>query len=317
MKSGGTAFFKKAGALCLAFAMAIGTGAGISAPEEVQAHHRNYRTSSIILDARNGKIYSEKEADAPRYPASLTKIMTMILVFDAIKAGKINLQTEMETPRPALDVAPSRLGLKRGQHITVKTAISALVVKSANDVAVTLAYNIARSEKSFVRLMNRKAQEIGMAHTHFTNPHGLFDIKQVTTARDMARLARHLINEYPGFYEYFSRQSFEFDGVTYGTHNHLLERYQGMDGIKTGYITASGYNIVSSAEHDGTRLIGVIFGGHSARERDDDMIRLLNEAFNAAAQNRGGLRRDRQRWRPLPALTRREAVPERPASMHP
>ena len=285
MRYGDTGILKRAGALCFAFTFAAAAVMGMGRPDEAAAHHRSYRTSSIVMDAYSGRVYSESQADARRYPASLTKIMTMIVTFDAIKKGKVNLDTELKVPREATRVAPSKLGLRTGQHIHVKQAISALIVKSANDVAVTLAHNIGGSERSFVRMMNARAKEIGLTHTNFANASGLFNGRQYTTARDMAKLARHLINEYPGFYEYFSRQDFEFDGITHGTHNHLMQRYDGMDGIKTGYIQASGHNLVSSAQRDNKRMIGVIFGGHSAAERDAEMALKLDVAFALAAEN--------------------------------
>lgn len=303
MQIGKNAFLKKAGALCLAFAMAVGGGEMF---EQAEAHPPAYRGSSIVIDAQTGKVYSQSMAAEERYPASLTKIMTMMVAFDAIKAGKINLETELITPRQAREVAPSVLGLKEGQHIKVKTAISALIIKSANDVAVTLAHSIAGSERAFVRQMNKKAQEIGLKHTHFANAHGLFDKTQVTTARDMAKLGRYLINQYPGYYEYFSGLKFEFEGITYGTHNRLLEQYEGMDGIKTGYIKASGFNIVSSAKQGGIRLIGVVFGGETAAKRDDEMASLLNDAFAAAGQGGGlAVRKDKPLWQHFVALTPR------------
>ena len=302
MRVGKEGFLKKAGALCLSFALVAGAF-GVAAPDEAEAHHRTYKTSSIVVDAHTGEIYSASKADARRYPASLTKIMTMVVTFDAIKAGKINLETELKVPRAATKVERSKLGLKEGQHIRVKKAISALIVKSANDVAVTLAWNIARNEKGFVKLMNAKARQIGLEHTHFANASGLFDPRQVTTARDMAKLAKHLINEYPGFYEYFSRQNFEFDGITYDTHNHLMQRYEGMDGIKTGYIQASGHNLVSSAQRDGTRLVGVIFGGHSAAERDAEMAEKLDAAFSVAT---GKTNNPHNSQDPIPPLANRE-----------
>jgi len=144
-----------------------------------------------------------------------------------------------------------------------------------------LAHNLAGGEKEFVKRMNAKAKEIGLKHTRFVNASGLYDSKQVTTARDMAKMAHHLVNKYPVFYEYFSRQKFEFDGVTYDTYNRLMKQYKGMDGIKTGYIRASGFNIMSSVERDGRRLIGISFGGHSALGRDHHMAELLDNAFKA------------------------------------
>lgn len=276
------AFFKKAGALCLTFTLAAGGLTGLFAPGEAAAHHHAYRSSSIVMDAESGMVYSETEADARRYPASLTKVMTMIVAFDALRHGDIQLETELRAPRSAARAAPSRLGLKEGQRISVGDAINALVVKSANDAAITLACGVAGSEQEFVDRMNDKAKDIGLENTQFANASGLPDRDQVTTARDMAKLARHLINEYPELYDYFSQREFEFRGKIHDTHNRLMRRYPGMDGIKTGYINASGHNIISSAIYEDRRMIGVVFGGHSAHERDETMAELLDSAFRDA-----------------------------------
>jgi len=276
-------FLKAAGALCLSFAMAVGSVGGFAAPPPAAAHHNNfyYDMSSIVMEADSGQILHAREADATRHPASLTKIMTLIVAFDAIQAGKIHLDSEMRVPRAAihLERGATKLGLREGERLRVKKALSALTVKSANDVAITLAAAIGGSERNFAKMMNAKAQKIGLTHTHFENATGLHHPKQVTTARDMAKLAQYLVHEYPGFYEYFSQQSFEHNGKPYNTHNYLMSEYEGMDGIKTGYTTPSGHNMVSSAVRDGKRLIGVVFGRHSREDRDHDMAALLDKGF--------------------------------------
>lgn len=276
------AFFKKAGALGLAFTIAAGGLTGLFAPGDVAANHQSYRSSSIVLDAESGMVYSEKEADARRYPASLTKIMTMIVAFDALRQRDIGLETELRATRNAARAEKSRLGLRAGQRINVRDAISAMAVKSANDAAITLACGVAGSEQAFVERMNEKAKEIGLENTHFANASGLHNRDQVTTARDMAKLARYLINEYPELYDYFSQREFAFEGRIHDTHNRLMRRYPGMDGIKTGYINASGHNLISSAIYGDRRMVGVVFGGHSAHERDETMAELLDTAFREA-----------------------------------
>ncbi|MBI4030753.1 MAG: D-alanyl-D-alanine carboxypeptidase [Proteobacteria bacterium] len=285
-------FLKTAGALCLSFVLAAGVIGDIAAPPPAAAHHNNlyYDTSSIVIDADSGHALYARSADARRHPASLAKVMTLIVAFDAIRAGKINLDYEMKVPRAAahMERGATKLGLREGEHLRVKKALSALTVKSANDVAITLATAIGGSEKNFAKMMNAKANKIGLPHTHFENATGLHDPGQVTTARDMAKLAQYLIHEYPGFYEYFSRQSFEHNGKPYNTHNYLMNEYEGMDGIKTGYVRASGHNLVSSAVRGGKRLIGVVFGRHSREDRDRDMAALLDKGFrklHEAAEN--------------------------------
>ena len=290
-----TGFFKKAGALGLAFFVAAGGLTGLVTPPEASANHK---TSSIVINAASGQVYSRHLADTKRYPASLTKIMTLIVAFDALKKGQIDLETELTVPHAATMMPKVKLGLKEGQALKVGEALNAMVVLSANDVAVTLAYGVAGSERAFVKLMNEKAKEIGLKKTRFENTSGLFHPRQITTAHDMAKLARHLIDEYPGYYEYFSRKNFEFESENHDTHNHLMQQYEGMDGIKTGYIGASGYNLVSSAVRNDRRLIGVIFGGHSAAGRDAAMARLLDDAFRKAANDKDGTVDNRhQKWR--------------------
>ncbi len=296
MTTGKKGIFQWAGALCLAFSL---TADFISAPVAVSAaavrHPRrpivvkpfNPPQASLVIDAQSGETLHADNADAMRHPASLTKIMTLILAFDALENGKLELDQEIRTPKAAtvLEGHSSKLRLRPGDQIKVVEAVNALIVKSANDVAVTLAVAIARahnevpSEKSFAKLMNAKAREIGMKDTHFVNASGLHDPRQVTTARDMAKLAQHLIEKHPAFYEYFSHLDFEYSGKQHKTHNHLMERYPGMDGVKTGFLSTSGFNLVASAVHDGHRLIGVVFGGKSAPERDQHMAELLDAAF--------------------------------------
>lgn len=278
-------FLRAAGALCLSFAVAVGAVGGIAAPSPAEANHnrRNlyYDKSSIVIDADSGEILSAQGANATRYPASLTKIMTLIVAFDAIRTGKIRLDQEIKVPQSAvrLERGAVKIGLRKNETLQVDKALSALTTQSANDAAVTLAAAIAGSEKNFAGMMNKKAREIGLSRTHFENATGLHHPKQVTTAQDMAKLALYLINGYPDFYEYFSRQSFEHRGKPYSTHNYLMNEYEGMDGIKTGYVQASGHNMVSSAIREGKRLIGVVFGRHSRADRDHDMAELLDKGF--------------------------------------
>jgi len=239
--------------------------------------------ASLVMDAKTGVVLEEYNADALNYPASLTKMMTLYLTFEALKAGRLKTAQRLGVSPVAAAQRPSRIDLVPGQTVTVEEAILAVAVKSANDAAVVLAEALAGSEPRFAQIMTQKAREIGMSTTTFRNASGLPNPGQVTTARDMATLARALIRDYPQYYHYFSVREFDYDGTTIPTHNHLLVRYEGADGIKTGYIHASGYNLVTSAVRNGRRLIGVVLGGRTSGMRDHSMMRLLDVAFYRTA----------------------------------
>jgi len=235
--------------------------------------------ASIVVDPQTGQVLHAANADTRYFPASLTKMMTLYLTFDALEKGKLSLNTRLPVSKRAEGMAPSKLGLRAGQTIEVEDAILALVTKSANDVAVVLAEGIGGTEIEFARLMTERARQIGMTRTTFRNASGLPNPGQLSTARDMARLSQALIQDHAKFYHYFSRQTFTFKGVTHRGHNRLMGRYPGMDGLKTGYIRASGFNLAASAVRDGRRLIAVVFGGQTARWRDDHLAGLLDKAF--------------------------------------
>ncbi len=237
------------------------------------------RYAAVVIDADTGAVLHGERSTARRYPASLTKMMTLYLIFERLRSGKYKLTTRMKVPHRATLQPPSRLGLKQGSTITVRDAIRALVVKSANDVATTVAYFVAGSERKFAKVMNRKARQLGMRHTNFRNASGLWHSKQWTTARDMARLAQALIKYFPQYYDYFSLTSFKFRGRTYRSHNRLLRRYSGADGLKTGYISKSGFNLAFSAVRKGRRLITVVMGGRTARSRDRHVAKLTDRIF--------------------------------------
>lgn len=237
------------------------------------------RYSSIVIDARTGKVLSEYRADRPNYPASLTKMMTLYLTFQALQRKKITLNTRFRVSAHAAAQEPTKLNLKAGTTVPVRDLILGIVTQSANDAAVVLAEGLGGSEHAFAAKMTRTAHAMGMEHTNFDNASGLPDRLQRTTARDMAILARHLYLDFPHDYRYFSTEDFRYHGVTYRNHNHLMSRYRGMDGIKTGFIRASGFNLAASAVRHGRRLIGVVMGGLSAHSRDVKMARLLNAAF--------------------------------------
>jgi D-alanyl-D-alanine carboxypeptidase len=258
-------------------------------------HHRTHHGalvdssasySDIVIDAETGRILHATNPDSLRHPASLTKMMTLYLTFQAVESGRLSLNQYFPVSSNAAEQSPSKLGLRPGQRIRVEDAILGLVTESANDAAVVLAEGLGGSEEAFGEMMTREAHALGMAHSHFNNPSGLPDPDQITTARDMAVLGHALIYHFPQFYPYFSHDSFTYAGIYHHNHNHLMDRYDGMDGIKTGYIRASGFNLVASAKRNGTRLIGVVFGGHSAVARDNQMAVLLDQAFSVLQQEK-------------------------------
>ncbi|MCH7937076.1 MAG: D-alanyl-D-alanine carboxypeptidase [Proteobacteria bacterium] len=233
------------------------------------------------MDAETGRVIHEINADTRNYPASLTKMMTMYLVFEALESKLWTPNSKLRVSARAARQPASRLGLRRGQRITVEDAILALVTKSANDAATVIAENMSGSERSFALKMTAKARQLGMNRTTFRNASGLPHRGQLSTARDMGVLARALVRDFPVYYRYFSIQRFAYGGVVHRNHNKLLRSYDGADGIKTGYIRASGFNLVASAQRDGQRVIGVIFGGNSPYSRNVLMTRLLNLGFKA------------------------------------
>ena len=236
---------------------------------------------SIVVDADTGRVLHEANADIASPPASLTKMMTLYMLFDALKRGEVRMNTPMKVSARAASQAPTKIGLTRGKVITVDQAIDAEVTKSANDVAVVIAEHLGGTEDRFAEMMTTKARAMGMDKTTFQNASGLPDPGQFSSARDMAILAKHLIQDHPDYYTLFSRMEFAYGAQTIRTHNHLLETYEGADGIKTGYTVASGYNLVSSAKRGSQRLIGVVFGGATATARDRHMADLLDDGFSA------------------------------------
>ena len=258
-------------------------------------HHRHHAAatgsyepsySSIVVDANSGAVMQATNADSPRHPASLTKIMTLYLLFERLEAGKIKLTTEMQVSPHAAVQAPSKLGLQPGQTIAVETAIRAIVTKSANDVAVVVAEALAGDEADFAKLMTAKARALGMMHTTYHNASGLPDDLQMTTARDQALLGRAIQERFPKFYSYFSTRYFAYHGRMIRNHNHLLGSVDGVDGIKTGYIHDSGFNIVTSVRRNGRHIIAVMFGGHTAAARDARVRSMIDNNINIAAVKR-------------------------------
>lgn len=246
----------------------------------------NPKYASIVMDADTGVILHQRYADKTLHPASLTKMMTLLLAFEAIDRGDVRKTTSIRISNRAASMVPSKLGLPAGSRIKVEDAIYALVTKSANDVAVALAEHLGGSEPKFAAMMTNRARTIGMSKTRFRNASGLHDSQQVSSARDMAKLGRYILQRYPHYYRYFSTKSFTYKGKTYNNHNRLMSSYRGMDGFKTGYINASGFNLVASANRDGRRLIGVVFGGRTSRSRNDHMAEIMDYGFKKASKTR-------------------------------
>jgi D-alanyl-D-alanine carboxypeptidase len=236
--------------------------------------------ASIVVDARSGQVLSETNADTRLHPASLTKMMTLYMVFEALREGRIGLDSRITFSEEAASRPPSKLGIPAGNSISVEQAILALVTRSANDVAAAVGERLGGSETRFAQMMTLRARSIGMGRTTFRNASGLPDYEQVTTARDMATLGRRLIQDFPDRYHYFGVATAQFGGMRIRNHNRMLETYEGVDGIKTGYIRDSGFNIVTSASRGGQRVVGAVFGGSSWVERDAHMASLLDQSFD-------------------------------------
>ncbi|MDX1013131.1 D-alanyl-D-alanine carboxypeptidase [Sinorhizobium medicae] len=248
----------------------------------------NSKYAGIVVDAKTGKVLYGEDADQLRYPASLTKMMTLYLTFEALEAGRINKSTPVPFSKKASAEPPSKLGVRAGRSITVEQAILSLVTRSANDSATALAELLGGSEQRFARMMTNKARALGMTRTTYRNAHGLPNSEQRTTARDQARLGIALRQHFPQYYDYFSTRSFRFGKQTIGNHNRLLGNVRGVDGIKTGYTRASGFNLVTSAQLGGRSIVAVVMGGTSGGSRDAQMRKLVAKYMPAASRRGGG-----------------------------
>ena len=255
------------------FIVAFVALAGASTPAQAAKY------AAIVIEEDSGRVLFARNADSLRYPASLAKIMTLYLLFEDIAAGHLTLKSRIPVSKVAAGRSPSKLYLKPGQSIRVEQAIRALVTKSANDVATAVAEKLGGSERAFAKRMTRKAQALGMSRTTFRNASGLPHSKQRSTARDMARLAIAMRRDFPQYFKYFSTKSFNWNGRKFGNHNKLLSKFNGTDGIKTGYINASGFNLVATVKRNNVRLIGVVFGGKTSRSRDAHMMDILERQF--------------------------------------
>jgi D-alanyl-D-alanine carboxypeptidase len=262
------------------------------------------KDAALIVDGATGKPLYERNADALRHPASLTKMMTLYLLFEQLKSGQMTLATPIPVSEHAASQHPTKLHVRPGNTVPTDIAIKAVVVLSANDVAVAIAEAIGGTEAHFAEMMTAKARELGMEHTFYHNASGLPDEQQITTARDLALLAHHLAYDFPQYFPYFSTPSFAYRGAYYNTHDNLIGNYNGADGIKTGYTQASGFNLVSSVVRGGAHVIGVVMGGRSAHRRDGEMIRLLNDTFAQIDQNPRMVARATVPWQTVAENTR-------------
>jgi D-alanyl-D-alanine carboxypeptidase (penicillin-binding protein 5/6) len=265
--------------LALATVGAVDFGATSAALAQPRFVTTESKYAAIVMDPSSGEVLYERNADAPRYPASISKIMTLYLTFEALSTNRLKLTDTITVSQHAANMAPSRLGLRPGETITVDEAMRAVAVKSANDMAVALAERIGGSESRFAALMTLRAQELGMKNTHYVNASGLPDVRQISSARDIALLSRAVMRDYPQYYSYFSIKRFDWHGQSITNHNGLLGKMPGLDGLKTGFINASGFNLAASAVRDNHRLIAVVLGGNSTAARDAHVEDLLDTGF--------------------------------------
>lgn len=262
-----------------------GTAApGGNAAAKSESMGESGRYAAFVVDGKTGKVLFSRNADAQRYPASLTKMMTLYVLFEELERGRVKLDTPFEVSAFASNQAPSKLGLRPGDTIEVGDAIRALVTKSANDVAVVIAENLSGSQDAFAARMTRTARRIGMSDTTFRNASGLPNPGQLTTAKDMVTLGLALQDRFPDYYRFFSTRAFAWRGGVIGNHNRLLGRVEGIDGIKTGYTQASGFNLVSSIRRDGRHLVAAVMGGPTGRSRDNHMAQLLETYLPSASR---------------------------------
>ncbi|MEX6505974.1 D-alanyl-D-alanine carboxypeptidase family protein [Jiella sp. M17.18] len=245
-------------------------------PAEVRA------PASLVMDYQTGRVLYEDQADGLRYPASLTKMMTLYLLFETIESGKLSLGSELSVSENAAAQPPSKLGMQPGDKLPVRVALEALAVKSCNDVAMVVAENLAGSQEAFANIMTATAIRLGMRHTRFTTPNGLPDPRNVSTARDLAILGRALFARFPQYHYLYKMPEFEYGGRTYHATNHLLGKVEGVDGLKTGYINDSGSNLVATAIRHGRRIFVVVLGGRTARARDREVTALIDQYLGPA-----------------------------------
>ena len=263
------------------FIMIFAAMAIVAAPAQAKQDY-----AGIVMDAKTGKVLYSHQSNAKRYPASLTKMMTLYLLFEALDNGQATMKTRIRFSKHAASMQPSKLGVKAGSSISVQQAIYALAIKSANDAAAAVGEHLGGSESRFGEMMTAKARSLGMKNTVFKNASGLPDSRQYTTAKDMALLGIALREHYPQYYKYFSTRSFKFGKHQYSNHNRLLGQIRGYDGIKTGYTRASGFNLVSSVEDNGRSIVAVVMGGRTGKSRNAQMAKLIREHLPKASRGR-------------------------------
>ncbi len=277
----------------LALSCVIGAAAPSTAAAAIpylQLNAQEPKYAAIVIDANSGEVLYDKRADSPRYPASVTKVMTLYLTFEALSEGRLKLTDRVTMSPRAAAQAPTKIGIPAGDSLSVDEAIKAMTVKSANDVSVAMAERLAGSESRFAALMTLRGQELGMRNSRFVNASGLPDSRQISTARDLAILSRATMRDFPQYYSYFSTKGFYFRGNYIKGHNRLLDSMDGFDGLKTGYTNASGFNLAGSAVRDGRRLIAVVLGGPSTAWRDNNMEDLLLTGFDVMKRRSRGER---------------------------
>ncbi|MDC6448084.1 D-alanyl-D-alanine carboxypeptidase [Alphaproteobacteria bacterium] len=244
------------------------------------------KKAAIVIDFETKEVLFEVNANTKNYPASLTKIMTLYILFDYLEAGKLTNKSQLKVSKVAASRSPSKLYLENGSSINVEDAVMALIIKSANDVATVVAENISGNEKEFAKLMTKYAKELGMKNTTFKNASGLPNRAQLTSAKDISILSHALISNFPEKYKLFKKEKFTYKGKTYKTHNRLMQSYEGADGIKTGYIRASGFQLAFSAVRNNKRLVGVIFGGDTGKLRDQSLRIIMDKEFTELGINK-------------------------------
>ncbi len=274
-------------------------------------------SASVVIDGNTGSVLQALNPDALCHPASLTKIMTLYVLFEQLEAGKVRLDTPLKVSVHASEQAPTKLGLKPGGTITVEDAIKAMITRSANDVAVAVAENLGGDEDQFAKIMTQKAGSLGMIRTTYVNASGLPDNNQITTARDQAVLGRAIQERFPRYYKYFSITEFNYHGHAIQNHNHLLGSVEGVDGIKTGFTRASGFNLVTSVRRNGHYLIAVVLGGRTSAQRDAHMRELISSNIKLASLGQNGHPLVAKRAEPVDRRPLQVAFPEGDASQRP
>src|ERR1700753_2591331 len=288
--------FQHARRLFLALGLAATTALGsIATPANAQIPYfenllaaSQTKYAAIVVDAKTGEILYAKHADSPRYPASITKIMTLYLTFEALASGKLHLDDRVVISPHAAAQSPTKLGVRAGDSVSVEEARDGMATRSPKEAAVAMAEKIGGTESRFAALMTLRAQELGMQNTHFVNASGLPDSRPLSTARDIAILSRAVMRDYPQYYKLFSMQEFRFRGQTIANHNHLLGRMAGVDGLKTGFTNASGFHLAVSAVRDNRRLIAVVMGGPSTALRGENAEDVLLTGFDVMRRRANG-----------------------------